>query len=457
MFAEIATADPPRGPRTVMGRAVVLGASIAGMLAARVLADHAEEVLLVDPDGDPTGPEPRPGVPQGGQVHALLPAGQVQLERWFPGITATAIREGAVPPDPATVELWVNGRLRPLPATPQDEPTLVTTRPFLENLVRRATTAVPGIRVVAGRAEGLVFDGARVSGARVRVGDEVVTEPADLVVDATGRSSRLAEWLGQGGHPRPTWQRMPIRLNYASALFERDPAISDAGVVIATSDADDGRVARQAGIQAVENDRWIVLVAGYGDDRPTRDPADFRERCSRDFPAAFGDIATGARMIGDVVTYHQADSRRRDTASLRQLPAGIIPIGDAIASFNPVYGQGMTSAALHASCLSAYLRSAPSLAEPARGYLDDVQVVVDAAWSISTLADLRLPHVDGPYPRGYPVASWFGRRLQAASFTDPELNRRLSAVTMMHEHPSVLARPGTVARVLRGGRGRPVG
>ncbi|WP_202968521.1 NAD(P)/FAD-dependent oxidoreductase [Pseudonocardia sp. HH130629-09] len=353
------------------------------------------------------------------------------------------------------MELWVNGRLRPLPATPQDEPTLVTTRPFLENLVRRATTAVPGIRVVAGRAEGLAFDGARVSGARVRVGDEVVTEPADLVVDATGRSSRLAEWLDQGGHPRPTWQRMPIRLNYASALFERDSAISDAGVVIATSDADHGRVARQAGIQAVENNRWIVLVAGYGDDRPTRDPSDFRERCSRDFPAAFGDIATGARMIGDVVTYHQADSRRRDTASLR-LPAGIIPVGDAIASFNPVYGQGMTSAALHASCLSAYLRSAPSLAEPARGYLDDVQVVVDAAWSISTLADLRLPHVDGPYPRGYPVASWFGRRLQAASFTDPELNRRLSAVTMMHEHPSVLARPGTVTRVLRGGRGRPV-
>lgn len=152
---------------------------------------------------------------------------------------------------------------------------------------------------------------------------------------------------------------MPIRLNYASALFERDPTVSDAGVVLATSDADDGRVARQAGIQAVENDRWIVLVAGYGDDRPTRDPADFRERCGRDFPAAFGDIATGARMIGDVVTYHQADSRRRDTASLRQLPAGIITIGDAIASFNPVYGQGMTSAALHASCLSAYLRSAP--------------------------------------------------------------------------------------------------
>lgn len=454
LFAEIATAERPTQTPVVMRRAVVLGGSIAGLMAARVLSDHAEEVLVVERDPSDVDQGPRPGVPQGSQVHALLPAGQVQLERWFPGIVNEAHALGAPPPpsDAGAAKIFVNGVLGLPPAPADTGPTLITTRPFLEALVRRRTLAVDNIRMVYGRADGLVFADRRVTGARYvpEGGAEPVVAPADLVVDAMGRSSRLSDWLVDSGWPRPPMRRMPIKLNYATALFRQDEKVSDAWVVVYHTMAGKGRTARIGGINSVEGDRWIMLVAGYDEDRPSRDVADFTARCREHYPRMFGDIAEYGEMLGGVVTYHQADSRRRDFHELDRMPAGLVAAGDAIASFNPVYGQGMTSAMLHASCLSAYLRSDPDLhAEPARAYFERVRVIVDAAWQTSTTADLELPHVDGPYPPGYQVTKWFGDLLFRTSQTDPVLNARLGRVTTMLDHPATLSRPGTLLRALR--------
>ncbi|MGQ5261429.1 FAD-dependent oxidoreductase [Micromonospora sp. ZYX-F-536] len=453
IFAEIATADRPAETTVVMRRAVVLGGSIAGLMAARVLSDHAEEVLIIERDPSEADGEPRPGVPQGSQVHALLPAGQVQLERWFPGIVDEALALGAPPPpkDEGAAKIFVNGVLGLPPAPSGSGPALITTRPFLEALVRRRTLAVDTIRMVYGRADGLVLTDGRVTGARYVPdgGTEPVAEPADLVVDAMGRSSRLSDWLADNGWPRPPMQRMPIKLNYATALYKQDEKVSDAWVVVYHTMAGKGRTARIGGINSVEGDRWIMLVAGYDEDRPSRDVADFTARCREHYPPMFGDIAEHGQMIGGVVTYHQADSRRRDFHRLDRMPAGLVAAGDAVASFNPVYGQGMTSATLHASCLSAYLRSDPKLDEPARAYFDQVAVIVDAAWQISTAADIELPHVDGPYPPGYKVTKWFGDLIFRASLTDPVLNARLSRVTTMLDHPATLSHPGTLLRALR--------
>ena len=450
-FARIATAERPRDTRILMRRAIVLGASMAGLMAARVLSDHADEVLVIERDTSEESTSPRPGVPQGSQVHALLPAGHAQLDRWFPGFTAEATAAGATNPPPETIRNYVNGALRPLPPTDALGILLVSTRPFLESLVRRRTLEIANIRLVHGRADGIDFTGDRVSAVRYQpTGDgALVTEPADLVVDATGRSSRLSDWLSAAGWPQPPMRRMPIKLNYASALFKQDPEISDIGISIAQNQPGSGQPPRQGGVLAVEGDRWLVLVAGYADDRPTRDLEDFRKRCREDFPAAFGQIADHAEPIGEVMTYHQADSRRRDYDELERIPAGLIVAGDAVASFNPVYGQGMTSATLHASCLSAYLRSGPALDQPARAYFDEVRVVVDAAWQVSTLADLELPHVDGPYPRGYRLVKWISGLVFQAAAGDPHVNVQFNRVTTMLDHPSALARPHTLLRALR--------
>jgi 2-polyprenyl-6-methoxyphenol hydroxylase-like FAD-dependent oxidoreductase len=462
LFSEISTAERPAETSVVMRRAVVLGGSIAGLIAARVLSDHAEEVLIIERDSSEVVDGPRPGVPQGSQVHALLPAGQIQLERWFPGIADEALALGApLPPsDEGTAKIFVNGVLGLPPAPSAIGPMLITTRPFLEALVRRRTLAVDNIRMAYGRADGLVFADRCVTGARYvpEGGTEPVVEPADLVVDAMGRSSRLSDWLADNGWLRPPMQRMPIKLNYATALYKQDEKVSDTWVVVYHTMAGKGRTARIGGINSVERDRWIMLVAGYDEDRPSRDVADFTARCREHYPEMFGDIAEHGEMLGGVVTYHQADSRRRDFHKLDRMPPGLVAAGDAIASFNPVYGQGMTSATLHASCLSAYLRSDPKLhEEPAWAYFDQVRVIVDAAWQISTSADIELPHVDGPYPPGYKVTKWFGDLVFRTSLTDPVLSARLNRVTTMLDHPATLSQPGTLLRALRLGlfRSRP--
>jgi 2-polyprenyl-6-methoxyphenol hydroxylase-like FAD-dependent oxidoreductase len=452
LFGEIAAADRPAGLRRLMGRAVVLGGSVAGLMAARVLSDHAEEVLIVERDDVAGAAGVRPGAPQGSQVHALLPAGQVQLERWFPGFTDEALALGAPPSEGRHARMYLNGVRRTAPFPPSRRPSLITTRPFLEALLRRRTEALPNVSTVQGRVDGLEFDGRRVTAVRYRpAGDaDPVVLTADFVVDATGRGSKLNDWLGENGWDRAPMTRMPIRLNYATAMFTADPAVSDTWVVVSHTTPGPGRVARIGGINTVEGGRWIMLVAGYDEDRPTRDPADFTARCRRDFPAAFGDIAERGERLGDVITYHQADSRRRDFHRARNLPAGLVAVGDAVASFNPVYGQGMTSATLHASALSAYLRGGPALRDvPAHDFFARAKVVVDAAWQVSTFADLELPHVDTARPRGYRVVKWCSERVSRAALSDPVVSARMDRVTTMMAHPSTLASPGLLLRAVR--------
>lgn len=446
---------PPPVPRRI-GRAVVLGGSIAGLMAARVLADVAEEVLVIEADDtDPAG-GPRPGVPQGSQVHALLAAGQLQLERWFPGFTKDARADGAVLPTPEAGQFFINGVSRQNVAT-TDVPGILASRPFIEALIRRRTLESSAVRIITGRAGGIRLSGTKVVGATYAPdgahGDDVELD-ADLVVDATGRSSRLPDWLEKAGWPAPQQLRMPIKLNYATAVLRRDRRVLDTDTLATVSirTPEPGQVPRIGGFVAIENDRWILLVAGYDEDRPSRGFDDFSARCKRDFPAMFGEIVDKCELLGDVVTYHQADSRRRDYDRLPRFPARLLVAGDAVASFNPVYGQGMTSAILHASCLSAYLRSDPDLDTPAKSYFDDVRVIVDAAWQTSTFPDLALPHVSGPYPRGYRVTKRMSSALLAGSIVDDELNLRLSKVTGMLTHPDSLTSASTLARALRSER-----
>jgi 2-polyprenyl-6-methoxyphenol hydroxylase-like FAD-dependent oxidoreductase len=444
-LAEIGTPLPPSGTEVVMRRAVVLGASVAGLLAARVLSDHADEVVIIERD-ETGGTLPRPGVPQGTQIHAVLKAGETQLVRWFPGILDDAAAMGMVLPTPDTpISVTING-VR-MPATPM-RPTVLATRPFLESLIRTRTLAADNIKLVTGRAVGLEFDGDRVSGARYvpHNGADEVTERADFVVDAMGRSSRLVDWLADSGWSRPELVRMPIKLNYATCLFERDEQISD--VVMAVAQLEIGGHRRGAVVNRVEGDRWILMLSGYDQDRPGRTVEELAAFCRQNFPPVFGDIAERARPVGEVVTYRQADSRRREFHAVDRFPAGLAAAGDTVASFNPVYGQGMTSATLHASCLSSYLCSGPDLDRPAKEYFDLVRVVVDAAWQTSTFADLELPHVDGPYPRGYRLTKRMSGLLLKASMSDRTVREQMSHVRGLLAHPDSLSRPGMLLRVL---------
>lgn len=448
VFARLSNPNPPADTPVVLDTAVVLGGSFAGLLAARVLSDHAATVIVIDRDNPGTDFEPRPRTPQAAQVHSLLAGGLIQLERWFPGFTEQAVAAGAHPAPLSARRFYFEGRRR---AGGSQAMMLTGTRPFFEAQIRRHTLSLPNVKTITARVTGLEFGAGAVTGARYESGGQEGVERADFVVDAMGRSSRLSEWLAQAGWERPPVRRTQVDLNYATALLRRGDGDPELSAVLALRAPAVSAGVAAAVLSWVEGDRWQLGMAGYVDCRPGHTAEDLVRRCKMEFPPEFGQVADN-EILGEIRSFRHADSLRRDFHAPIRMPARLAALGDAVAASNPIYGQGIASAALQASCLSEYLRSDPDLSRPARGFFALQKVVVDAVWGIANGADLALPHVNGPYPRGYRLLRWINSQIRPASFLDPEIARQIEEVSWMLKHPSSMAAPATLIRAIRANR-----
>ncbi|MFE6700266.1 hypothetical protein [Streptomyces sp. NPDC057718] len=426
-----------------------MGGSYAGLFAARVLSDYAEEVVILEPDvigADGIGSR----VPQRHQLHALLAMGLVQLEAWFPSITQELVDGGAPLGEGDDVQFYLDGRLK----APLDGARMLgATRPFLENHLRRRVMSLPNVRLLRLLGRGLVFEGDRVAGVATEAPDGSSREviDAELVIDAMGRSSRLAAWLSGHGWDSPVTERMDLDLGYATAAFERGGELGSTVIAHSSPGPASGylpTLTEAGALAAVEGDRWSAVLAGYARDRPGSDADAFLARM-RQCVAPLREVADNCAMIGDVATFHFAAGQRRSFSRLRRFPGGLIVVGDALCSVNPVYGQGLTLAALEANCLAAYLRSTTSWRNPAVGYFRRAEAVVEAAWQISSLADLAQPHVTGPYPPGYRLTRWMADMVTTASVIDPGVNSVYMDVVNLLKHPQALRSPKVIARTVR--------
>ncbi|GLZ36434.1 hypothetical protein [Actinokineospora sp. NBRC 105648] len=421
-----------------MRRAVVAGGSVAGLLAARVLHDLADEVLVVEPGDLPEGPEHRAAVPQDAQLHILLGLGQHLLAHWFPGILDDLAADGAVLRDPHTdARMYVDGRMRPPVG---GDSLLPVDRPLLEWHIRSAVLALPRVRLVRDRVVGLELTGDRVTGARLESG----VRRADLVVDATGRAARLSSWLADLGYPAAPKRRIGLDLGYATTLFRRRPGARLDGMLIvhSTRSAAWARAGMSC-VAPVGPDRWVCVVSGYGADRPTRDPRAFAARCLAEPAPGFAELVGGSEAVAPVATHRFPHSVRRDFHAAERFPDGVVPVGDAVASFNPIYGQGISSAALHASALGGWLGAGTAVGD----YLHRLSLLVDVAWQ-TVLNDFRLPHVTGERPRGDRFRQALAGAIDAAAMSDPVVARRFADVLAMRARPVELLRPAVLGRVV---------
>jgi 2-polyprenyl-6-methoxyphenol hydroxylase-like FAD-dependent oxidoreductase len=442
-------------PRT--GRhAIVLGASLAGLFTARALSETFDEVTLVDRDALPDGPVPRKGVPQGRQSHGLHARGREILEEFFPGLTDELVAHGASLGDVQADVRWINDghRLRQAVSGMHG---IAFSRPLLEYLVHSRVRALPGVTFCAPLdVLDLAADGDRVTGVRVRVrgtvGDGEVM-PADLVVDATGRGSHAPVWLGNLGFPRPPESEIQIGVGYTTWEFPR--AAGDLGGDIAAIIGATVDNPRFGAMLACEGDRWQVTAGGYlGLHASAGDIREFRT-----FAAALP-----APDIGDLVAEREPrapgrlhlipSSRRRHYEKLRRFPRGLLVIGDALSSFNPVYGQGMTVAAVEAHALRALLASPVKDDDLAARFFRTAARIVDVPWSIAGGGDLRLPGVPGPRPLKVRVINSYVARVQAAAAVDPAVGLAFLRVANTVDLPDKLLRPSVALRVLRAGRTR---
>jgi flavin-dependent dehydrogenase len=437
--------------RRVGDRAVVLGASMAGLLAARVLADAYAQVIVVDRDQLPEGSAQRRGVPQGYQLHALLARGQQALEELFPGFTATLVAQGVPAGDMlANARLYLSGhRLR---QTHTGLVLLCASRPVLEGHVRARVRALPNVAFLDScdiMSLAATPDGRRVTGARVQRREGDSTEEvlgADLVVDATGRGSRTPLWLETLGYGRPVKDEVRIRLGYATRNY-RLPRGALGGDLAALHGLTPQHP-RGGALQMLDADRLMVTLGGVLGDHPPTDPDGFLAFArSLRFPDIY-DTIRDAEPLDDPVAFRFPASVRHRYERLTRFPDGLLVLGDAVSSFNPIYGQGITVAALEALALRRHLEQ--GIQPQPRRVFADLARVVDVPWDIAAGGDLVFPGVPGRRTLKGRLISAYLARLHAAAAHDATLASAFVQVIGMVAPPQSLLGPGVALRVLRG-------
>lgn len=429
-------------------QAVVLGASLAGLLAARVLSERYRRVVVIERDALPSASDQRRGVPQGRHLHALHPRGEEILEELFPGFGAALAADGAVLCDILGDARWqLSGHQ--LRQARTGLPALFASRPFLEGHIRALVQRLPGVSFLEETTvRGLtVTAGRAVTGVQVSGPDGAESEIASsLVVDATGRGSRTPAWLTELGYRSPAEERIEIGLGYASRVYRLRPGAMGKDQLILTVGTP--AVPRAGGLAVIEGGYHILTIAGIRGDFPPTDPAGFDE-----FAASLpsGDIAAAiadAEPVNDPVPFRFPASVRRRYERLSAFPAGLLVIGDAICSFNPVYGQGMTVAATEAMTLRKLL--ARDAAPDARRYFRAIAAAINVPWDIAVGSDLAFPQVPGKRSAKVRLVNAYLPRLHAAAAHDGKLAAALVRVIGLKDRPEGLLRPDRLLRVLRG-------
>ena len=424
-----------------MGRttehAIIIGASLAGLCAARVLSDFYERVTVYERDNLPDGPANRAAVPQGRHVHLLMARGAQEFETHFPGLLDDMVAAGVpiLENRPDCIHFGAAGHVLGTHHKLQDEFTAyVPSRPHLEWQIRRRVTAIDNVEFVRAAVSEPRYERGRqqVTGVVLDSGYPV---GADLVVDATGRGTRLPVWLAQWGFERPREDRVDVGIAYATHQLRIPDGLIAEKVVVA------GASRKQLlglGMLYYEDGTWGLTTFGVGKVEP---PHDFAGMCALADEILPGHVAAAIRHgepIGEVAFHKFPTSRWRRYDKLDRFPAGIIPFGDAVVSFNPTFGQGMTMMSLQTGHLRRVLET-PG-ADLARDFNRAAAKTTYPVWTMNAIGDLVLHRATGPMPWWYrPVGNLFDQFLGAAE-TDPVLAewflRRFSLLDSLYMVPS---------------------
>lgn len=436
--------------------AIVIGASIGGLLVARALSETYAKVTIVDRDLLPEDPVGRRGVPQDRQLHVLLARGRELFEGLFPGLSDELASLGAPLIDLQHQVHWYNDGYR-MRRAPSPLMAFGVSRPLLEHVVRARVAALPGVSVLpACEVLGVTAtpDSRRVTGVRVlpRTGGAVESAiGADLVVDAGGRASRTPVWLERLGYERAPEEHVRVGVTYVTRSYRREPHHLD-GLLGALTNAVPGLP--RAGIVAAQEDgRISVALSGMlGEEPPTGDE-DMAEYAGTLAAPQIAEILRSAVPLDAPVKMRFPASLRRRYERLRRFPEGYLVVADALCSFNPIYGQGMTVAALEALLLRRLI--AQGTDGLARRFFRGAAKLIDTPWSISVGTDLRFPEVEGRRTAAVRLTNAYVNRLHAAATTDPVLGAAFLRVLNLIDPPARLLSPAIVLRVLRGSLGRP--
>lgn len=433
--------------------AVVLGAGIAGLLAARVLSEFYDSVSVVERDKDPGRPVHRTGVPQGRHVHMFLSGGTQVLAGLFPGLIDELGAAGAVVIDDGDLSRFYvrTGRYELRGTGTLADPTAVTlclaSRPFVESHVHRRVAALPNVRFLAGHEViGPLTAAGAVTGARIvhRDNGAPTDLAAELVVDAMGRSARTPAFLEVMGYGRPPEARSTAMLGYSSQLLRIPNGSIDKQMVVFNlgSGGEPGGL-----LLACENDTWMFAVGRTIDTGGA--PPDFATMLAladRALPAEILDGLRRAHPLAEIATFRNPAALWRRYDKMPRFPRGLLVLGDALCSPNPVYGQGMTMAAQQALALRDCLRGGD--ADLAPRFFQMAARDIGPTWARNQTND-RVPSTAGrPSLQRRLRGRLIGAMLNAAGH-DTAVTESLLRITHLVDPPTRLQDPALLLRVLR--------
>jgi 2-polyprenyl-6-methoxyphenol hydroxylase-like FAD-dependent oxidoreductase len=438
-----------RGESTT-GHAVVVGASIAGLCAARVLSDFYDRVTVFERDELPSTPVNRTAVPQGRHVHLLMARGAVEFDALFPGLLDDMVAAGVPKLEnrPDCIYFGAAGHLLGTGQTLRDEFTAyVPSRPHLEWQIRRRALDIANVEIQQRSVREPRFDaGARqVTGVLVDSGDNANPEfvAADLVIDAAGRGTRLPVWLEQWGYQRPREDVVDVGIGYASHQFRLPEGLIRERVIVAGASREQPL---GLGMLGYEDGLWVITTFGVAKVEPPQSFSEMVGLAEKLLPDRLHAALEHAEPVGEVAFHRFPASRWRRYDKLERFPAGIVPFGDAVASFDPTFGQGMTMTSLQAGHLRRALADGPNLARKVNRANAKTTFPV---WTMNAIGDLNFHHATGSAPWWYrPVGNLFDQFLGAAE-TDTVLAewflRRFSLLDSLYMIPT----PTLIVRAIR--------
>jgi 2-polyprenyl-6-methoxyphenol hydroxylase-like FAD-dependent oxidoreductase len=439
--------------------ALVLGGSISGLLAARVLSDFYGRVTVVERDELSETPCNRRGVPQGRHVHALLAGGAQAVGEFFPEILDELAAEGApVWDDGDLSRLYISygghlmrrsGKAAGTAADHKKFALYQPSRPLLECHVRRRLQAIGNVTIRDGHDVGELtstLDHTRITGARVvdRNGGADQELTADFVMDARGRAAHTAGCLERLGYGRPAEERIVMHTTYVSQTLQIPPGTLEEMLVVI------GPVpGRPTGmfLFRYEKDVWIFTVFGMVGQEPPRDLPGMLSFAQEFAPPRLLAAARAGEPTAPVVQHRLPSSQWRRYDKMQRFPAGLLVCGDAMCSFNPIYGQGMSVAAMDAVALRDALRG--GTAGLSRRYFRAAAKSIGVAWGLAAGSDLAFPGVEGRRTALMQLTNRFVEQVLTACETDAEVHRQFFKVTGLVDAPARLFHPAFLYRVAR--------
>jgi 2-polyprenyl-6-methoxyphenol hydroxylase-like FAD-dependent oxidoreductase len=430
--------------------AIVIGAGMGGLAAAAALAGHFERVTVLERDKLGTEPEARPGTPQARLLHGILTGGLDALGELFPGFQQDLAAAGAVP-----MRIALDNRVEmpgfdPFPQRDFGWTSCTMSRPLLEAVTRRRVRALPNVTLRDGcRVLELIAEQGAVTSVRYAAGDEVHTLRGDLVVDASARGALSLDVLKRMGLPQPEETKVGIDMTYVMATFARTDFAPDWKMAVTFPD---GKTGRKAGyLFPIEGNRWMAGIGEPHTALPSDDIDNFLKLAQQLRTPTMYDTIKDAVPVDKVHRFLFTENCWRHYERLEGFPRGLLPIGDAICRFNPIYGQGVTMAVKEANILKSVLETRATLDTPLvgleRAYFDAIQPWLDGTWTISSLPDLAMPETRGERPPGLQEALRFRGGLLRLAARDAEVHRLYQSVQYLVVPRSALRDPELVRRV----------